>query len=82
MIRIRPRLSLTIKAQQPLPPPTRRGKFDALAKMAYFPSFMLICYVALFVYFKSKGGYEAEVLTGHEAKDEEYTGGVEGPADA
>jgi len=32
-------------------------------------------------YFKSKGGYDAQVLTEHEAKDEEYTGGVEGPVE-
>ena len=49
--------------------------------MAFFPMFMLACYVALFLYFKSKGGYEAEVLTGHEAEDAEYVGGVAGPAD-
>jgi Fucose permease len=33
------------------------GKFSALGKMALFPAFMLICYVALILYFKSKGGY-------------------------
>jgi MFS family permease len=58
------------------------GQFDALAKMAVFPAFMLICYVILFLYFKSRGGYHAQVLTGHAAHDEDYTGGVEGPADA
>ena len=60
----------------------KAGQFDALAKMAAFPTFMLACYVALFLYFKSKGGYKAEVLTGHGAEDEKFTGGVEGPADA
>ncbi len=58
------------------------GQFDALAKMAAFPTFMLVCYIALFLYFKSKGGYQAEVLTGHAAEDEKFTGGVAGPADA
>jgi MFS family permease len=57
------------------------GQFDALAKMAFFPMFMLACYIALFMYFKSKGGYQAEVLTGHAAQDEKFTGGVAGPAD-
>ena len=52
------------------------GQFDALAKMAYFPAFMLACYIVLFLYFKSQGGYQAQVLTGHEANDEEFTGGV------
>jgi MFS family permease len=53
----------------------------ALANMTVFPAIMLVGYLALIVYFKSKGGYEAEVLTGHAANDAEYTGGVEGPAD-
>ena len=60
-----------------------RGKANqgALANMAIFPLVMLIGYLALIVYFKSKGGYEAEVLTGHEAEDEKFTGGVEGPVE-
>ena len=58
----------------------KAGQFNALAVMALFPTFMLVCYVALFVYFKSKGGYQAEVLAGDKAKDEKFTGGVEGPA--
>jgi hypothetical protein len=33
------------------------GKFSALGKMALFPAFMLVCYLALMAYFKSKGGY-------------------------
>ncbi len=49
--------------------------------MAIFPTFMLVCYVILLGYFRAKGGYEAEVLTGHEAQDEEFTGGVEGPVE-
>jgi hypothetical protein len=48
----------------------------ALAAMAAFPTFMLICYLILIAYFRAKGGYQAQVLTGHEAKDEEFTGGV------
>jgi MFS family permease len=59
----------------------KAGQFDALGKMAMFPAFMLICYIGLFMYFKSKGGYDAQVLTGHDAKDKEYTGGVEGPVE-
>ncbi|MBI1372112.1 MAG: MFS transporter [Phycisphaera sp.] len=52
----------------------------ALANMALFPGIMLISYIVLFLYFKSKGGYKAQVLAGHAADDEEFTGGVEGPA--
>jgi hypothetical protein len=31
----------------------------ALANMALFPAIMLVCYLVLFFYFKSKGGYKA-----------------------
>ncbi|MDA1229209.1 MAG: MFS transporter [Planctomycetota bacterium] len=40
----------------------KAGQFDALGKMAYFPAFMLACYIVLFLYFKSKGGYKAQAL--------------------
>jgi hypothetical protein len=70
------------EAQTAIGDANKAGQFDALAKMALFPCFMLCCYVALFLYFKAKGGYKAEVLTGHAAQDAEFTGGVVGPADA
>ena len=54
----------------------------ALASMAIFPAIMLIAYIGLFLYFKSKGGYKAEELTGHTADDGKYTGGVEGGGEA
>ncbi len=41
----------------------KAGQFDTLAKMAAFPAFMLVCYLGLFVYFRSKGGYAAQELT-------------------
>lgn len=55
------------------------GQFSALASMAGFPAFMLLCYIGLFLYFRAKGGYKAEVLTGTEAEGEKFTGGEEGP---
>lgn len=39
----------------------------ALSNMALFPLIMLICYIAIWFYFKSKGGYKADVL-GEEAE--------------
>ncbi len=54
---------------------------SSLADMTIFPIIMLVAYVILIGYFKSRGGYQAEVLTGHAAEDAEFTGGVEGPAD-
>lgn len=48
----------------------------ALANMAVFPAGMLVGYICLILYFKSRGGYKAEVLTGHAAQDDKFTGGV------
>jgi MFS family permease len=35
------------------------GQFSALGKMAGFPAFMLVAYLGMIMYFKSKGGYKA-----------------------
>jgi len=56
-------------------------KQGALAQLCIFPAIMLLSYIGLGLYFKSRGGYTAEVLTGHAAEDAKFTGGVEGPAD-
>jgi MFS family permease len=53
-----------------------RSNQKALANMAIFPGIMLVGYLVLILYFKSKGGYKAEVLVGHSAEDERFTGGV------
>lgn len=45
----------------------KAGQFDALAKIAILPTFMLVCYVLMFLYFKSKGGYKAVELAADEA---------------
>ena len=39
------------------------GKFSALGKMAMFPFFGLACYLALFAYFKARGGYKTVQLS-------------------
>ena len=39
----------------------------ALAKMAYFPIFMLVCYILLIFYFISKGGYKPVNIHGEDA---------------
>jgi hypothetical protein len=61
-------------ASRDLEAATKAGQFTALAKMAWFPSFMLVCYVLLFVYYQVKGGYkpvqlgsDADAGTGTEA---------------
>ena len=45
-------------AEQQLEDANKAGQFTALGKMAYFPAFMLVCYILLFLYFKGKGGYK------------------------
>jgi MFS family permease len=40
------------------------GQFTALGRMAMFPLFTFICYLALIMYFKSRGGYKAVQLKG------------------
>jgi len=42
------------------------SQFDALGKMAMFPAFMLLCYIGLLLYFKSRGGYKAVDLHGRD----------------
>ena len=46
------------KAQADLQAATTAGKFSALGKMAMFPAFTFVCYLALLGYFKSRGGYK------------------------
>jgi MFS family permease len=56
-------------------------KQATLAKIAILPAIMFLCYLGLIVYFMGRGGYKAEVLTGHKAEDEKFTGGVEAPVE-
>ncbi|MEE9165990.1 MAG: MFS transporter [Candidatus Neomarinimicrobiota bacterium] len=39
------------------------AKKNALAKVAFFPAAMLVCYLILIFYFRAKGGYKAVELT-------------------
>ncbi len=41
------------------------AKQSALAKVIVFPTFMLVCYLLLMLYFKSKGGYKAQRIGDH-----------------
>jgi hypothetical protein len=56
----------------------RPAKQHALTKIAVLPAIMFFCYLGLILYFKSQGGYKAQVLTGHAAQDDEFTGGTLG----
>ena len=80
----------SIKANRGLPEEERHA-FDAvqshaqqsaLAKIAVLPAMMFVCYLILIAYFRARGGYEAQVLTGHAAEDDEFTGGLPAPGEA
>lgn len=44
------------------------GQFDALGKMALFPAIMLVCYIGILLYFRSRGGYKpVDIGTGKSA---------------
>jgi hypothetical protein len=46
------------------------------------PAMMAVGYLLLIFYFMARGGYKAEVLIGHGAKDtEKFTGGTTGPGE-
>jgi MFS family permease len=57
------------------------GGKQALTWTAYVPAAMAVGYLLLVFYFLARGGYQAEVLVGHAAQDEEFTGGTEGPGE-
>jgi MFS family permease len=59
----------------------RATKQEALATIAVLPAIMCVSYLGLISYYKSRGGYKAQVLTGHEAEDKKFTGGVTGPVE-
>lgn len=52
----------------------KSGQFGALGKMALFPCFMLACYIALMLYFRSRGGYKPVDLHGQEKAHEAEPG--------
>jgi MFS family permease len=57
------------------------GGKTALMWTAFVPAAMAMCYLLLILYFQAIGGYQAEVLTGHRAEDEKFTGGTPGPGE-
>ena len=52
------------KVQAEIKSATTTGQFSALGKMAFFPVFMLVGYLVLLGYFKSRGGYKPVQLEG------------------
>lgn len=64
------------KVEAQLAAASKAGQFTALGTMVLFPTFMLVCYLILFFYFKSKGGYKpVELVTESETTgDSPYDG--------
>ena len=52
------------KSKEAIKNATTTGQFSALGKMAMFPMFMFAGYIALILYFKSKGGYKPVDIAG------------------
>jgi MFS family permease len=57
------------------------GGKQALTWTAYVPAALAVGYLLLVLYFLARGGYKAQVLVGHAAEDEKFTGGTEGPGE-
>jgi MFS family permease len=57
------------------------GGRRALVATAAVPAAMAVGYLILVIYFRSKGGYQVEVLHGAKPQGEHYTGGMEGPGE-
>ena len=67
--------------KQPVKEAVIYGGRMALKWTALIPACMALGYLILVLYFRAKGGYQAEVLHGGEPEGEHYTGGVEGPVE-
>lgn len=55
-------LANTPQASQAIGEANRAGQFDALAKITVFPAIMLVGYLGMLIYFRSRGGYKPTVL--------------------
>ena len=62
--------SLRIAGQAQLSSIQNVSKKGSFAKVAILPGFMLVCYLILFFYFKSRGGYKPIDLHGDEKAQE------------
>jgi MFS family permease len=55
-------LSLGAEQTEKVTAVDKKAKQGALAKIAIFPAIMLLCYISLILYFRSRGGYRAVQL--------------------
>ncbi len=57
------------------------SKKSALMTVAIFPCVMLVCYLGLILYFRSKGGYKPQMLVNEHEEELMMTGGTTGPSE-
>jgi hypothetical protein len=57
------------------------AKKNALMTVAIFPCIMFACYIALILYFRSRGGYKPQMLISDKEEELLMTGGAVGPAE-
>jgi hypothetical protein len=57
------------------------SKRNVLVVTAIFPCIMLVCYLGLVVYFKTKGGYKPQIIISEKEEALLMTGGSAGPSD-
>ena len=57
------------------------AKRNVLVTTAIFPCVMLVCYLGLILYFRSRGGYKPQIIISSKEEELLMTGGSQGPAD-
>jgi hypothetical protein len=57
------------------------AKRNVLVVTAYFPCVMLVCYLGLVLYFRSKGGYKPVMIISDKEEELLMTGGATGPVE-
>jgi MFS family permease len=57
------------------------AKRNVLVTTAIFPCVMLVCYLGLVLYFKSKGGYKPQIIISEKEEGELMAGGAAGPGE-
>ena len=57
------------------------AKRNVLVVTAIFPGVMLVCYLGLIAYFRSRGGYKPQIIVSEREEELLMTGGAVGPAE-
>jgi hypothetical protein len=57
------------------------AKRNVLLTVSTFPCVMLVCYLAMVLYFRSLGGYRPQMIVKEEEEELMMTGGTTGPSE-